>query len=243
MVCVIGYRISSLARHDCIICGNYKREVHAKNLGRKQFFLHAKKRRSLISPTTPLTQNVRESKNIANTENSVPKDPFVIPDTLVIRRREENSDSINFDTATISAQSKYCLAVSDSYLFLLHILGTTTNPAIPSSGENVQFITKQAIDKNLQQLDSYQSIDIDSNGNTSVFDKVKDVLSAVLIADFFLIMVFLLWFIIAAALQSTYPVVLERFQDIFQPVVVPSLTVLMVGSIASGLSGKKKDTE
>ena len=78
---------------------------------------------------------------------------------------------------------------------------------------------------------------------TSVFDKVKDVLSAVLVADFFLIMAFLLWFLIAAALQSTYPVILERFQDIFQPVVVPSLTVLMVGSIASGLSSKKKDSE
>lgn len=56
-----------------------------------------------------------------------------------------------------------------------------------------------------------------------------------MIADFFVVMFFLIWFLLAAALQSTYPVVLERFQDIFQPIVVPSLTVLMVGSIASGI--------
>ena len=61
-----------------------------------------------------------------------------------------------------------------------------------------------------------------------------------LIADFFVVIVFLLWFLVAAALQKTYPVVLERFQDIFQPVVVPSLTVLMGGSIASGVMGDKE---
>ena len=63
--------------------------------------------------------------------------------------------------------------------------------------------------------------------------------TSVLIADFFVVMFFLIWFLLAAALQSTYPVVLERFQDIFQPVVVPSLTVLMAGSIASGLLGDR----
>ena len=77
------------------------------------------------------------------------------------------------------------------------------------------------------------------NGAVSGF---KSVFSAILIADFFVVIVFLVWFLAAAALQSTNPWLLERFQDIFNPVVVPSLTVLMVGSIASGaLEGKDKD--
>ena len=73
----------------------------------------------------------------------------------------------------------------------------------------------------------------------SPLEAVKDAVSLVLIADFFVVIVFLVWFIIAAATQKTTPVILERFQDIFQPVVVPSLTVLMAGSIASGLLGDK----
>lgn len=82
--------------------------------------------------------------------------------------------------------------------------------------------------------------------NTAASSNVaKDVLSSLLVADFFLVMFFLGWFILAAALQSTNAYLLERFQDIFNPVVVPSLTLLMVGSIASGLlggsSGEKKD--
>lgn len=124
-------------------------------------------------------------------------------------------------------------------------VGVNSATATASVDRNIKFINKQLIDNDLQQLDSFKSMD--NNGGqqegSSIVDKVKDILSTVLIADFFLIMAFLLWFIVAAALQSTYPVVLERFQDIFQPVVVPSLTVLMVGSIASGLSGKKKEVE
>eukprot|EP01036_Dinobryon_divergens_P025684 gene25684-34257_t len=165
-------------------------------------------------------------KSNANTANPA------IPDTLIIRRRDETPDNFsNFDASTISAQSA----------------GVNSATAAASMDRNIKFINKQLIDNDLQQLDSYKSMD--NNGlsgqqeGSSVVDKVKDILSAVLIADFFLIMAFLLWFIVAAALQSTYPVVLERFQDIFQPVVVPSLTVLMVGSIASGLSGKKKEGE
>ena len=71
---------------------------------------------------------------------------------------------------------------------------------------------------------------------------IKNVISTLLVADFFLVMVFLAWYILAAVTQSTTPVILERFQDIFQPVVVPSLTVLMAGSMASGLlgNGEKK---
>lgn len=72
------------------------------------------------------------------------------------------------------------------------------------------------------------------------FKPIKDLLSIIFIADFFVVIVFLLWFLLAAALQSTNPFLLEKFQDIFNPVVVPALTVLMVGSIASGLTGDDK---
>jgi len=88
------------------------------------------------------------------------------------------------------------------------------------------------------------SDDIDEDGgDNSITEKFKDFIGTVLIADFFLIIFFLLWFVTAAVLQSSYPVVLERFQDIFQPVVVPSLTLLMVGSIASGTLGKKRTAD
>ena len=46
-----------------------------------------------------------------------------------------------------------------------------------------------------------------------------------------------------AAMQKTNPFLLEKFQDIFQPVVVPSLTVLMAGSIASGVLGGSEDKD
>jgi hypothetical protein len=71
---------------------------------------------------------------------------------------------------------------------------------------------------------------------------IKNAFAVFLIADFFVVIVFLLWFLIAAASQKSNPYLLERFQDIFQPVVVPSLTVLMVGSFLSGdvMKGEKK---
>ena len=71
----------------------------------------------------------------------------------------------------------------------------------------------------------------------------QDALSFVMVADFFVVMIFLVWFLAAAAMQKTNPWLLERFQDIFQPVVVPSLTVLMTGSIASGLLGPRDPRE
>jgi hypothetical protein len=76
---------------------------------------------------------------------------------------------------------------------------------------------------------------------SGVVKAVKNALSLVLVADFFVVIVFLVWFLAAAAMQKANPFLLERFQDIFQPVVVPCLTVLMVGSIASGTLGDKKE--
>lgn len=77
----------------------------------------------------------------------------------------------------------------------------------------------------------------------SLGEKAKDLVSVLLVADFFVIIVFLVWFLAGAVTQKTFPVVLERFQDIFQPVVVPALTVLMVGSIASGVLDKVQNRD
>jgi hypothetical protein len=79
-----------------------------------------------------------------------------------------------------------------------------------------------------------QSTAPSQSSSNSFIEGLKSAFTTLLIADFFVVIVFLVWFLAAAALQSSYPVVLERFQDVFQPVVVPALTVLMVGSIASG---------
>jgi len=109
---------------------------------------------------------------------------------------------------------------------------TEVNPEVQMSSEILAF-------QKTVNVESPGGIDQSSGGDNSIIEKFKDFISAILIADFFLIMFFLLWFLLAAVLQSSFPVILERFQDIFQPVVVPSLTLLMVGSIASGPLGKK----
>ena len=80
-------------------------------------------------------------------------------------------------------------------------------------------------------------------GSSAALQSIKDIVGVVLIGDFFVVMVFLVWFLFAAAMQKTNPFFLEKFQDIFQPVVVPCLTVLMAGSIASGVLGDKKKDE
>ena len=74
-----------------------------------------------------------------------------------------------------------------------------------------------------------------AGSGSNAMQSIKDVVGALLIADFFVVIAFLVWFLFAAAMQSTNPFFLEKFQDIFQPVVVPALTVLMAGSIASGV--------
>ena len=69
---------------------------------------------------------------------------------------------------------------------------------------------------------------------------VKDAVSIVLLVDFFVILFFLGWFILAAVLKDSNPYFLERFQDLFNPVVQPAIGILMAGSIASGLLGDRK---
>ncbi len=99
-----------------------------------------------------------------------------------------------------------------------------------------------------QDLDDFNSRLLEGSENRQrslqrergAMKSVKDVLSFILVADFFVVIFFLVWFLAAAASQKANPFLLERFQDIFQPVVVPSLTVLMAGSIASGLLGDRE---
>ena len=96
----------------------------------------------------------------------------------------------------------------------------------------------------LMQARERERIKSSSPGDSSAaLQSIKDIVGVVLIGDFFVVMVFLVWFLFAAAMQKTNPFFLEKFQDIFQPVVVPCLTVLMAGSIASGVMGDKKKDE
>ena len=44
---------------------------------------------------------------------------------------------------------------------------------------------------------------------------LKNIFSAIFIADFFVVIVFLIWFLAAAAMQSTNPFLLEKFQVTF----------------------------
>ncbi len=74
-------------------------------------------------------------------------------------------------------------------------------------------------------------------------ERIFDVVSNIIVADFFLILGFLLWFVVGISTQSSQPAILHTFQGIFQPVVVPSLTVLMVGSLASGLLNRSDDSK
>ena len=84
-------------------------------------------------------------------------------------------------------------------------------------------------------------VDANESGNVRGFS-FGDLIAKILVADLFLVLVFLVWFIAAAVTQQQgNPYLLERFQDIFEPVVQPALGVLMIGSIASGISDKDKD--
>ena len=84
----------------------------------------------------------------------------------------------------------------------------------------------------------------DARSSGGIFASTKSVLSYVLVVDFFAIIVFLVWFI-SATIQKEFmgdAWLLERFQDIFMPVVQPALGLLMIGSVLSK-AGDAKDEE
>ena len=102
---------------------------------------------------------------------------------------------------------------------------------------------KELLRQDISQFSSLSNEKEKTSSSSSAMTSLKNAFAVFLIADFFVVIVFLIWFLAAAAMQSTNPFLLERFQDIFNPVVVPSLTVLMVGSILSGTfsnEGEKK---
>ena len=144
-----------------------------------------------------------------------------IRDNAVVREASQQSTTTTTATTTLSS-----LSSSKNGIF------ADLEKDLESFEKRSKLIDYQS---NVAKIDEKNKAENNSLANTA-----KNVFSAILIADFFVVLVFLVWFLAAAALQSTYPVVLERFQDIFQPVVVPSLTVLMVGSIASGVLDKSE---
>lgn len=75
---------------------------------------------------------------------------------------------------------------------------------------------------------------------SGILNLAENVMSTLLVVDFFVVIAFLGWFLVGAALQSSQPAILLQFQGIFQPVVVPALSVLMAGSVLSGLIDKVK---
>lgn len=122
--------------------------------------------------------------------------------------------------------------------------------SVETNKRTVVFKRRGLMDELEQDITSFnapsqQNTSGDENG-FKLGSQVKDVLSAVLIADFFAILVFLVWFIAASVSKQFFgnAFLLERFQDIFNPVIQPALGLLMVGSVASGLiKGDDKDKD
>jgi hypothetical protein len=74
---------------------------------------------------------------------------------------------------------------------------------------------------------------------------LKDGFGVVFSANFFLIIFFLIWFIAATVSKEAFSnyFLIEKFQDIFQPIIQPSLGLLMGGSVLSGVINKDKTEE
>jgi hypothetical protein len=91
--------------------------------------------------------------------------------------------------------------------------------AAPSDAETKANILAKQLQEDISDFERLQALreskaKAESNEGGAL-KTVKDAISLVLIADFFVIIFFLVWFLAAAALQSTNPFLLERFQDIF----------------------------
>lgn len=73
-----------------------------------------------------------------------------------------------------------------------------------------------------------------SSSSSAIIPKIKEGVSLIVTADFFLICGFLLWFLLGAGLSiaGVGDGVQIAFNGIFQPIVQPALGVLMIGSLA-----------
>lgn len=92
---------------------------------------------------------------------------------------------------------------------------------------------------NLDDLDLNSTSD--SETDKSLWKSISDGISILLVADLFVVLIFLAWFLAAVVLQGSQPDILLSFQSNFPTLVLPALTVLMAGSIASGAIGKLQE--
>jgi hypothetical protein len=116
--------------------------------------------------------------------------------------------------------------VSPPPIFTPRISSEVVTSQIENKQEKAGILNKQIESdiNDFQELKALQEARSKSDkpaNEGGVFKVLKDVFSAVLIADFFVVLVFLAWFLAAAAMQSTNPFLLERFQDIFQVLQLP----------------------
>ena len=147
----------------------------------------------------------------------------------VVKKRDSSDDSSDVPKADFDSPSR---AADVSRLNRIKELSETSS------------LSDQALEELLKKdISDFSALSKQTNGKNedNLLSTLKNAFAVLLIADFFVVLVFLAWFLVGVALQSTNAVVLERLQDIFQPVVVPSLTVLMVGSFLSGDFGKEKN--
>ena len=118
-------------------------------------------------------------------------------------------------------------------------MASSTSSVSNQDGENLSFELERDLAE-FRRREEMSSVvasgDDDGGGVVQVMSSVREVFAKILVADFFLIIGFLVWFL-AASVQKEFmgnAWFLERFQDIFMPVVQPALGLLMVGSVVSG---------
>lgn len=73
-------------------------------------------------------------------------------------------------------------------------------------------------------------------GFASFADKAGSILQKVLVADFFVVLAFLGWFVTGVVFKSALndATVIDKFTDIWMPVIQPALGVLMAGTLGVG---------
>jgi hypothetical protein len=159
--------------------------------------------------------------------------------TILYARKRRSMKNKTTDSNLNDINSETDNAINEAFDQVNDVKSRVPDNSLLLSETSPDFI--QQLEKDISRFEmkkSTMSSVKEEDDDRGILKSINDILAVVLIGDFFLVIFFLLWFLVAAALQSTYPVILERFQDIFQPIVVPSLTVLMAGSIASGVLGK-----
>eukprot|EP00596_Hydrurales_sp_CCMP1899_P005936 CAMPEP_0119033694 /NCGR_PEP_ID=MMETSP1177-20130426/750_1 /TAXON_ID=2985 /ORGANISM="Ochromonas sp, Strain CCMP1899" /LENGTH=213 /DNA_ID=CAMNT_0006990633 /DNA_START=295 /DNA_END=936 /DNA_ORIENTATION=- len=189
---------------------------------RSSLILSAKRRTTLSkrsegSEIQPIEPSIEVEKTI--------EVPVAAPFSMSSISAAANSDNSETDSTSTIERTPSSLKSSREDFY------KTSAKPVPKGKELSQKISDDITDfERIASLQEKKAV-VEEN---KVFATAKNVFGVLFIGDFFVVIFFLVWFLAAAAMQSTNPFLLERFQDIFQPVVVPSLTVLMVGSMASG---------